>query len=291
MKQYRDLVKYIVYNGKDRGDRTGTGTRSVFGYQMRFDLSEGFPLLTTKFTSWKAMAHELVWFLSGKCDNIQYLKDHNVKIWDEWAKEDGSVGRIYGKQWRNWRTIPSDPGDDWKYGDGEHYSVDDTTYYEGPVGNKDQIKELIDTIKTNPNSRRMILTAWNPAEIEDMALPPCHTFAQFYVQNGKLSCHLYQRSGDVFLGVPFNIASYALLTHIIARLTDLEVGDLVHSFGDAHLYLNHLDKVDEMLAREDFPLPTVKISPELTDIDQLKFEHLELINYQYHPSIKAEVSV
>lgn len=274
MKQYHELVEKILVCGKTRGDRTGTGTIGIFGHQMRFDLNEGFPLLTTKFTSWKAMAHELVWFLSGDCENIQYLKDNNVKIWDEWAAEDFYVGPIYGKQWRAWTAIKQTRKD-------QFYQVPDI----------DQVKQILNEIKTNPNSRRLILTAWNVAEIDQMALPPCHTFAQFHVQNKKLSCHLYQRSGDVFLGVPFNIASYALMTHIFAHLTGLGVGDLVHSFGDAHLYLNHIDKANEMLTRVDWPLPTVEISKELTDIDQLKFEHLTLLNYKYNPAIKAEVSV
>lgn len=268
MKQYHDLIEHIIANGKYRGDRTGTGTKGVFGYQMRFDLNDGFPILTTKFTAWKAMTHELVWFISGACSYIDYLKENNVKIWDAWASDSGYVGPIYGSMWRDWNQ--NDPQ---------------------PAGRNDQLAWLVNEIKTNPNSRRLILSAYNVDFLSEMALEPCHTMCQFYVQDGQLSCQLYQRSGDVFLGVPFNIASYALLTHILAKITGLGVGELVHTFGDAHLYVNHLEKAEQLLLRDEFPLPTLKISDELTDIDNVKFEHFTLENYQYHPSIKADVSV
>lgn len=264
MKQYIDLCKHIVANGTEKGDRTGTGTISTFGYQMRFDLQAGFPVLTTKKISLRAIIHELLWFLQGDT-NIKYLKDNNVRIWDEWADEDGNLGPIYGQQWRSWGTA-----------DGREI---------------DQIAEVIDQIKTNPNSRRLIVSAWNVGEIDQMALPPCHTFFQFYVANGKLSCQLYQRSADVFLGVPFNIASYALLTMMIAQVCDLEPGEFVHTLGDAHLYLNHLEQIDLQLTREPKPLPKMTINPNVNNIFDFVFEDFTLDNYQAHPHIKGEVSV
>lgn len=264
MQQYLDLVKHIIETGTDKSDRTGTGTRSVFGYQMRFDLSKGFPLVTTKKTHLKSIIYELLWFLQGDT-NIGYLKEHNVKIWDEWADENGDLGPVYGKQWRSWAGA-----------DGVEV---------------DQVKDLIHQIKNNPDSRRMIISAWNVAELPKMKLMPCHCLFQFYVANGKLSCQLYQRSADVFLGVPFNIASYALLTMMIAQVCGLEPGEFVHSFGDVHLYSNHFEQAHLQLTRTPFPLPTMKINPEVKDIFSFKFEDFELINYQSHPAIKAPVAV
>ncbi|MEC7527465.1 MAG: thymidylate synthase [Bacteroidota bacterium] len=274
MKQYHDLLKHIIENGTQKGDRTGTGTISCFGYQMRFNLSEGFPLLTTKKLHLKSIIHELLWFIKGET-NIQYLKDHKVRIWDEWADENGDLGPVYGHQWRNWNS-------------------------EGI----DQIEVLIDQIKSNPNSRRMIVSAWNPSVLPDTsksftenvkngkaALPPCHAFFQFYVSEGKLSCQLYQRSADTFLGVPFNIASYALFTMMIAQVTDLQPGDFVHTFGDVHLYNNHIDQAKEQLSRDTRPLPQMKINPKIKDITAFTFEDFELINYDPHPHIKAAVSI
>ena len=274
MKQYHDLLKHILENGTQKGDRTGTGTISCFGYQMRFNLSEGFPLLTTKKLHLKSIIHELLWFIKGET-NIQYLKDHKVRIWDEWADENGDLGPVYGHQWRNWNS-------------------------EGI----DQIEVLIDQIKSNPNSRRMIVSAWNPSVLPDTsksftekvkngkaALPPCHAFFQFYVSEGKLSCQLYQRSADTFLGVPFNIASYALFTMMIAQVTDLQPGDFVHTFGDVHLYNNHIDQAKEQLSRDTRPLPQMKINPKIKDITAFTFEDFELINYDPHPHIKAAVSI
>ena len=274
MKQYHDLLKHLLENGTQKGDRTGTGTISCFGYQMRFNLSEGFPLLTTKKLHLKSIIHELLWFIKGET-NIQYLKDHKVRIWDEWADENGDLGPVYGHQWRNWNS-------------------------EGI----DQIEVLIDQIKSNPNSRRMIVSAWNPSVLPDTsksftenvkngkaALPPCHAFFQFYVSEGKLSCQLYQRSADTFLGVPFNIASYALFTMMIAQVTDLQPGDFVHTFGDVHLYNNHIDQAKEQLSRDARPLPQMKINPKIKDITAFTFEDFELINYDPHPHIKAAVSI
>ena len=274
MKQYHDLLKHILENGSQKGDRTGTGTISCFGYQMRFNLSEGFPLLTTKKLHLKSIIHELLWFIKGET-NIQYLKDHKVRIWDEWADENGDLGPVYGHQWRNWNS-------------------------EGI----DQIEVLINQIKSNPNSRRMIVSAWNPSVLPDAtksftenvkngkaALPPCHAFFQFYVSEGKLSCQLYQRSADTFLGVPFNIASYALFTMMIAQVTDLQPGDFVHTFGDVHLYNNHIDQAKEQLSRDTRPLPQMKINPKIKDITAFTFEDFELINYDPHPHIKAAVSI
>ncbi|MEP7255334.1 MAG: thymidylate synthase [Ferruginibacter sp.] len=275
MQQYLKLVKHIIDTGTDKSDRTGTGTRSVFGYQMRFDLAEGFPLVTTKKCHLKSIIYELLWFLQGDT-NISYLKEHNVKIWDEWADENGDLGPVYGKQWRSW---------------------------EGADGVEvDQVKDLIHQIKNNPDSRRMIISAWNVADLPKMKLMPCHCLFQFYTSpptplqkergvKGRLSCQLYQRSADVFLGVPFNIASYALLTMMIAQVCDLEPGEFVHSFGDVHLYSNHFEQAQLQLTRTPFPLPQMKINPEVKDIFAFKFEDFELLNYQSHPAIKAPVAV
>lgn len=264
MKQYLDLLTEIKNNGALKGDRTGTGTKSIFGYQMRFDLSKGFPMLTTKKLHLKSIIHELLWFLAGDT-NIAYLNEKGVTIWDEWADENGNLGNIYGYQWRSWHGA------------------------NGVV--IDQIKELIHTIKTNPDSRRMIVSAWNVAEIDKMALPPCHALFQFYVADGKLSCQLYQRSADVFLGVPFNIASYALLTMMIAQVTGLQVGDFVHTLGDAHLYLNHMEQVDEQLARTPRALPTMHINPDVKEIFDFKFEDFTLEDYNPYPTIKAPIAI
>jgi thymidylate synthase len=264
MIQYHDLLKHIMEQGVDKPDRTGTGIRSVFGYQMRFDLSEGLPLVTTKKVHLRSIIHELLWFLQGDT-NIAYLKENGVRIWDEWADENGDLGPVYGYQWRSW---PSPKG-----------------------GNIDQISNLIENIKKNPYSRRHIVSAWNPAFVDEMALPPCHTLFQFYVADGKLSCQLYQRSADTFLGVPFNIASYALLTLMIAQVCDLEPGDFVHTFGDAHIYSNHFEQVNEQLSRDFRPLPHIKLNPEVKDIFNFKFEDFKLENYDPHPHIKAPVAV
>lgn len=264
MKQYLDMLSHIMENGNDRGDRTGTGTRGVFGYQTRFDLSKGFPVLTTKKLHLKSIIHELLWFLQGS-SNIKYLKENGVKIWDEWADENGELGPVYGVQWRSWPTP-----------DGRHI---------------DQISEVIKTIKNNPNSRRIIVSAWNVADIPNMKLPPCHCLFQFYVADGKLSCQLYQRSCDTFLGVPFNIASYALLTMMVAQVCGLEPGDFVHTFGDLHIYNNHFEQVKEQLSREPRALPKMKINPEVKDIFSFKYEDFNLEGYDPHPSIKAPISV
>jgi thymidylate synthase len=264
MKQYHDLLTHILDNGTFKGDRTGTGTISTFGYQMRFDLAAGFPALTTKKLHLRSIIHELLWFLKGET-NIQYLKENNVSIWDEWADENGDLGPVYGYQWRSWPT---------------------------PDGRKiDQISQLIDQIKTNPNSRRLLVNAWNVAFVDEMALPPCHTMFQFYVADGKLSCQLYQRSADTFLGVPFNIASYALLTMMVAQVCDLQLGEFIHTFGDAHIYTNHMEQVKLQLSRDFRPLPTMKINPAVTDIFEFKFEDFELVNYDPHPHIKGAVAV
>ena len=264
MKQYLDLLQHIVINGASKEDRTGTGTISVFGYQTRFDLNEGFPLITTKKCHLRSIIHELLWFLQGDT-NIKYLKENKVSIWDEWADENGNLGPVYGYQWRSWPTP-----------DGRHI---------------DQISNLIQQIKNNPDSRRLIVSAWNVGEIEKMALPPCHAFFQFYVADGKLSCQLYQRSADVFLGVPFNIASYALLTMMVAQVCDLKLGDFVHTFGDTHLYKNHLDQTNLQLSREPRTLPTMKINPAVKDIFSFKIEDFELLGYDPHPHIKAPVAI
>jgi thymidylate synthase len=264
MQQYLDLVQHILDHGNQKTDRTGTGTKSCFGYQMRFNLQEGFPLVTTKKVHLKSIIYELLWFLNGDT-NIQYLKDHGVRIWDEWADENGDLGPVYGKQWRSW---------------------------EGANGVViDQISELIEQIKKTPDSRRLIVSAWNVGDLSKMALMPCHNMFQFYVADGKLSCQLYQRSADVFLGVPFNIASYALLTMMIAQVCDLQYGDFVHSFGDVHLYNNHFEQAQTQLARKPFPLPTMKINPAVKDIFSFKFEDFTLENYESHPAIKAPVAV
>jgi thymidylate synthase len=264
MQQYLTLLQHIIDQGVDKSDRTGTGTRSVFGYQMRFDLTKGFPLVTTKKLHLKSIIYELLWFLQGDT-NIKYLKDNGVRIWDEWADENGDLGPVYGKQWRSW---------------------------EGANGKTvDQVADLIKQIKTNPDSRRLIISAWNVADLPDMKLMPCHCLFQFYVANGKLSCQLYQRSADVFLGVPFNIASYALLTMMIARVCDLQLGEFVHSFGDVHLYKNHFEQASLQLTRTPFPLPEMKINPEVKNIFDFKYEDFELVNYQSHPAIKAPVAV
>jgi thymidylate synthase len=264
MKQYLDLMRHVRDHGVEKSDRTGTGTRSVFGYQMRFDLTEGFPLITTKKLHLKSIAHELLWFLRGD-SNIAYLKEHGVSIWDEWADEQGELGPVYGVQWRSWPT----PGG----------------------GHIDQISQLVQQLKTNPDSRRLIVSAWNVGQIEQMALPPCHAFVQFYVAEGKLSCQLYQRSADIFLGVPFNIASYALLTLMLAQVCGLQAGEFVHTLGDAHLYNNHLEQVDIQLAREPLPLPAMRINPAINDIFAFSFADFSLDNYQAHTHIKAPVAV
>jgi len=264
MQQYLDLLKHILDTGVHKTDRTGTGTQSCFGYQLRFDLQKGFPLVTTKKVHLKSIIYELLWFLKGET-NIAYLKEHGVKIWDEWADANGDLGPVYGKQWRSW---------------------------EGKDGKVvDQVSELISQVKRNPDSRRLIVSAWNVADLPEMALMPCHNMFQFYVANGKLSCQLYQRSADVFLGVPFNIASYALLTMMIAQVCDLEPGEFVHTFGDVHIYSNHLEQVNLQLSRRPFPLPTMKLNPAVKDIFAFKFEDFTLENYQSHPAIKAPVAV
>ena len=264
MKQYLDLMRHVRDNGTVKGDRTGTGTLSVFGHQMRFDLSEGFPLVTTKKLHVRSIIHELLWFLSGD-SNIRYLKENGVSIWDDWADENGDLGPVYGVQWRNWPT----PGG----------------------GSVDQVSQIMRQLRETPDSRRIMLSAWNVAEIENMALPPCHCLFQFYVADGRLSCQLYQRSCDVFLGVPFNIASYALLTHMLAQQADLEVGDFVWTGGDCHLYSNHLQQADEQLSRETLPLPQLKIKRRPESIFDYRYEDFEILNYQSHPHIKAAVAV
>ncbi|MBA6230789.1 MULTISPECIES: thymidylate synthase [unclassified Colwellia] len=277
MKAYLDLMRHVRDNGVEKSDRTGTGTKSIFGYQMRFDLAKGFPLVTTKKCHLKSIIHELLWFIKGE-SNIAYLSENGVKIWDAWATEEGELGPVYGVQWRNW---PSATGE-----------------------TIDQLAQLIHDLKTNPDSRRHIITAWNPALLPDtsispsenaaqgkQALPPCHTLFQFYVLNGKLSCQLYQRSADIFLGVPFNIASYALFTMMIAQVCDLELGDFVHTFGDAHLYSNHMEQVDEQLSRTPLALPTMKINPDIDSIFDFTFEDFELVDYKSHAHIKAPISV
>lgn len=264
MKQYLDLMKHVLETGTQKHDRTGTGTLSVFGYQMRFNLQEGFPLVTTKKLHLKSIIHELIWFLKGDT-NIAYLKENGVRIWDEWADEQGNLGPVYGHQWRSW---PKPDG-----------------------GHIDQITQVVNTIKKNPDSRRIIVSAWNVAEVEHMALPPCHSLFQFYVADGKLSCQLYQRSADIFLGVPFNIASYALLTMMMAQVCNLQPGDFIHTFGDAHLYNNHIEQANLQLSREPRSLPTMKINPEVKDIFQFKYEDFTLENYDPWPHIKGVVAV
>lgn len=264
MKQYHELMQHVLQNGTQKHDRTGTGTISVFGYQMRFNLLDGFPMVTTKKVHLRSIIHELIWFLKGET-NISYLKENGVSIWDEWADENGELGPVYGSQWRSW---PKPDG-----------------------GHIDQISQVIDQIKKNPDSRRLIVSAWNVAQIENMALPPCHSFFQFYVADGKLSCQLYQRSADIFLGVPFNIASYALLTMMVAQVCGLQSGDFVHTLGDAHLYNNHLDQTKLQLSRECRPLPVMKLNPEIKNIFDFKFEDFELENYDPHPHIKGAVAI
>lgn len=271
MKQYKELLKHILNVGVEKKDRTGTGTISTFGYQMRFNLEDGFPLLTTKKVYWHGVVEELLWFLRGET-NIKSLVEKNVHIWDAWADKDGNLGPVYGNQWRGWKTIDRD----------------------GNVRIKtsiDQIANVIEQIKTNADSRRLIVNAWNVGEIDKMALPPCHMFFQFYVNDGKLSCQLYQRSGDAFLGVPFNISSYALLTHMIAQVCDLEVGDFVHSFGDLHIYSNHIEQVNEQLQRELKTLPKLELDPSVKNIDDFRSEHIKIIGYDPHPLIKGKVAV
>ena len=264
MQQYLDLMQHVLNHGVDKGDRTGTGTRSIFGYQMRFNLADGFPVLTTKKLHLRSIIYELLWFLRGDT-NIQYLHEHNVSIWDEWADENGDLGPVYGYQWRSWPAP-----------DGRHI---------------DQISGLLEQIKTNPDSRRLIVSAWNPALADEMALPPCHALFQFYVVNGKLSCQLYQRSADIFLGVPFNIASYALLTMMIAQVCNLQVGEFIHTFGDAHLYSNHFEQAKLQLSRTPKKLPVMKINPKVTDLFAFEFEDFELTGYDPDPHIKAPVAV
>jgi len=264
MRQYLDLLAHVMDTGIDRGDRTGTGTRGIFGHQMRFDLADGFPMVTTKKLHRKSIIHELLWFVAGDT-NITYLQENGVKIWDAWADEDGDLGPVYGKQWRRW---------------------------EGPDGKViDQLKQVIEQIKTNPNSRRHIVSAWNPADVEDMALPPCHCLFQFFVADGKLSCQLYQRSADIFLGVPFNIASYALLTHMVAQVCGLDVGDFVHTFGDAHIYHNHFDQVREQLTREPIALPRLELNADVTDIEGFTYADVKLVGYKAHAHIAGKVAV
>ena len=264
MKQYLDLLEHVLKTGIEKKDRTGTGTISVFGYQMRFDLNKGFPVMTTKKLHLRSIIYELLWFLAGDT-NIKFLNDNKVTIWDEWADEKGDLGHIYGYQWRSWPTP-----------DGKHI---------------DQITNLIESIKSNPDSRRHIINAWNVGELDKMALPPCHILFQFYVADGKLSCHLYQRSADIFLGVPFNIASYSLLTMMVAQVTNLKPGDFIHTFGDAHIYLNHIDQVKLQLTRKPYKLPSMKINPEVNNIFNFKYEDFELVDYVAHPHIKGEISV
>ncbi|MHB8472491.1 MAG: thymidylate synthase [Gammaproteobacteria bacterium] len=264
MQTYLDLMRHVQDHGVYKADRTGTGTRSVFGYQMRFDLALGFPAVTTKKLHFKSIIHELLWFLRGDT-NIQYLRDNGVSIWDEWADAAGELGPVYGYQWRSWPTP-----------DGAHI---------------DQIRDVVEQIKTNPDSRRLIVSAWNVSDIPRMALPPCHAFFQFYVAEGRLSCQLYQRSADIFLGVPFNIASYALLTLMVAQVTGLQPGEFIHTLGDAHLYANHLEQVDTQLARAPYPLPQMCVNPSVKDIFAFGYEDFELLNYQCHPAIKAKVAV
>ena len=269
MQQYLDLLQHVMDNGTDRMDRTGTGTRGVFGYQMRFDLSDGFPMVTTKKLHRKSIIHELIWFLAGDT-NIKYLQDNGVRIWDEWADEDGDLGPVYGKQWRRWEGAAN---------------------ADGSTAVIDQVGKVVEAIKTNPYSRRHIVSAWNPADVDEMALPPCHCLFQFHVADGKLSCQLYQRSADIFLGVPFNIASYALLTHMMAQVCGLEVGDFVHSFGDAHIYANHFEQVREQLSRKPMPLPRLKLNPDITDIEDFKYEDVKILGYKSHPHIAGKVAV
>ena len=264
MRQYLDLMRHVLENGTRKEDRTGTGTMSVFGYQMRFNLADGFPMVTTKKLHLRSIIHELLWFLKGET-NIRYLKEHGVSIWDDWADEDGNLGPVYGAQWRSWPTPNG--------------------------GSIDQVSQLVEQIRNNPDSRRLMVTAWNPADVERMALPPCHCLFQFYVAEGRLSCQLYQRSADVFLGVPFNIASYAILTMMVAQVCDLQPGEFIWSGGDCHLYANHLEQADLQLTREPLPLPTMKLNPDVKDLFAFRFEDFELVGYEAAPHIKAPVAV
>lgn len=264
MQQYLDLMSHILRNGTDKSDRTGTGTRSVFGYQMRFDLSDGFPCVTTKKLHWRSIVHELLWFLSGST-NVSYLQENGVKIWDEWADENGELGPVYGSQWRSWKCAGGET--------------------------IDQITQVIENIKNNPDSRRLIVSAWNVGEVPKMKLPPCHAFFQFYVADGRLSCQLYQRSADVFLGVPFNIASYSLLIAMVAQVCNLKPGEFIHTLGDAHLYSNHFEQAEKQLTRDPRPLPTIKLNQSVNSIFDFKYEDIELVNYDPHPGIKAPIAV
>lgn len=264
MKQYLDLLRHVLENGEKKSDRTGTGTLSVFGHQTRYNLEDGFPLVTTKKLHTRSIFHELLWFVKGDT-NIKYLRDNKVSIWDEWADENGDLGPVYGEQWRRWKTA-----------DGQTI---------------DQLQQVIDSIKTDPNSRRHLVIAFNPGEINKMALPPCHAFFQFYVSQGKLSCQLYQRSADIFLGVPFNIASYALLIHMVAQVCELGVGEFIHTLGDAHLYLNHVEQAKLQLTRTPMPLPKLTLNPEVKNIDDFKFEDIQVVGYESHPTIKADISI
>ncbi len=264
MQQYHDLMTLVLEHGTFKNDRTGTGTLSVFGHQLRFDLGKGFPLVTTKRVHLRSIIHELLWFLQGDT-NVRYLNDNGVSIWDEWADAEGNLGPVYGAQWRAWRGA-------------DGHTID-------------QIQQVVEQIKSNPDSRRLLVSAWNVGELEQMALAPCHTMFQFYVANGKLSCQLYQRSADIFLGVPFNIASYALLTHMIAHITGLEAGDFIHTLGDAHLYVNHLEQAREQLTRTPYPLPALELDPSVQRLEDFRFEHIRIHNYRYHPAIKAPVAV
>jgi thymidylate synthase len=302
MKQYLDLMKHVLENGVRKSDRTGTGTSSIFGYQMRFDLSQGFPLVTTKKLHLRSIIYELLWFLRGET-NIKYLTDHGVTIWNEWADEEGELGPVYGRQWRAWkipvrhRRRSRNPSQLPLWEDGEDSSPgitfdDQLRNWRKPNDNYiDQISQVVRQIKKNPDSRRHVVTAWNPAEIDEMALPPCHCLFQFYVSEGRLSCQLYQRSGDVFLGVPFNIASYALLTMMVAQVCDLTAGEFIHTLGDAHLYLNHLEQAKLQLNREPYPLPQLIIKRRPESIFDYRFEDFEIANYQAHPHISAPVAV
>ncbi|HHC73987.1 MAG TPA: thymidylate synthase [Thiothrix sp.] len=264
MQQYLDLMRHVRDHGTTKSDRTGTGTQSVFGYQMRFDLSQGFHLITTKKLHLRSIIHELLWFLRGE-SNIHYLQENGVSIWDEWADDNGNLGPVYGTQWRSWLT---------------------------PSGDKiDQISRIVDQIRHNPDSRRLMVSAWNVADVDQMALPPCHALFQFYVADGKLSCQLYQRSADIFLGVPFNIASYALLTSMVAQVTGLKVGEFIHTLGDAHLYSNHLEQADLQLSRNPLPLPTLQLNPDIQSLFDFRYDDISIINYTYHPHIKAEVAI
>jgi len=271
MKQYQDLLSLILENGTLKENRTGVDTLSIFGHQMRFDLRQGFPLLTTKKVHFKSVLHELLWFIKGET-NIKYLKENGVRIWDEWADENGDLGPVYGQQWRSWSGFTEG-------------------LFEMEPKSIDQLQQAISTIRTNPGSRRIIVSAWNPSEVDKMALPPCHLMYQFYVSNGKLSCQMYQRSADVFLGVPFNIASYALLTHMVAQVCDLEVGDFVHTFGDVHVYTNHLPQVREQLERQPRSLPKLELNPLVKDIDLFTYKDIQLVGYDPYPAIKGEVAV